>query len=65
MFGATQIVESDINAFAGADSISVTGSFVSSTVNAGAGADTLFINTSTAGDTASTGTSFTVELVMT
>ena len=57
-FGATQVVEDDVNAFAGADSLLFTGSFVSSTVNAGAGADTLFINTSTAGATASSATSF-------
>ena len=50
-FAATQVIETDVKAFAGADSLSVTGSFVSTTVSAGAGADTLFINTSTAGST--------------
>ena len=54
----TQIIEGDFNAFAGSDTLSIVGSFVSSTINAGAGNDTLFLNTSSAGLTASTATSF-------
>ena len=53
-----QLIELDVNAFAGADSISASGSYVSSTVNAGSGADTLHIATSSAGSTASTATDF-------
>ena len=55
---ASQIIEADVRAFAGADSINAVGSFVSTTVRAGAGADTLFINTSSTSATASTATEF-------
>jgi Ca2+-binding RTX toxin-like protein len=54
----TQIISGDFRAFAGSDSISAVGSFVSSTVRAGSGNDTMYINTSTAGTTASTATEF-------
>ena len=34
---ATQIIEADVNAFAGADSINAVGSFVTTTIKAGTG----------------------------
>ena len=53
----TQIVEADVRAFGGADSITAIGSFVSSTVSAGSGNDTIYIQTSAA-TASSTATSF-------
>ena len=48
------MISSDFQAFAGTDSISAVGSFVSTSVKAGSGDDTLFIGASSAGSTAST-----------
>ena len=56
----TQVISSDFQAFAGTDSISAVGSFVSTSVKAGSGDDTLFISASSAGSTASTASAFVV-----
>ena len=55
---ATQIIEGDFNAFAGNDSVAVTGSFVSTTVTGGTGDDTIFISGRTNSGEGSSHTSF-------
>ena len=51
---AVQILKTDIQAFAGNDSIAAGGSFVSTTVKAGEGNDTLFVNATQGTASAST-----------
>ena len=53
-----QFIEGDFNAFAGNDSVNVTGSFVSTTVQGGAGNDTIFISGRTASGEGSSATAF-------
>ena len=53
-----QFVDADIRAFAGDDSVNITGSFVSTTVRAGAGNDTIFVGGHTVAGAGSSSTAF-------
>ena len=56
--GSGQFVDVDVNAFAGDDSVNITGSFVSTTVAGGTGNDTIFIGGHTVSGAGSTATAF-------